>query len=702
MPPEPAPQGSGVSSEAASVPPEPEPQVGDAPSEATSVPPEIPAFLETSLESITDPVLRETAARASNATARLLQRVGSGPYRARHASAFYIGNDEWVTVGLNWRPDAQILLRQEWSELDRRYEDDEVQIATLIGYDWPTGLALLRAPGAGVPPLRFADAAPPVGTVLGLAGYWDLDSRYLRAPRKYIRANAPPDPPVPDYFIPGAVPVVLQQLLTEGGIAYLQHDAHASINVLSVGSYRHPWAGGPIFTADGAVVGVAGPRLFGTHAGWSFDVAVPAIQEGLTRIRAGQADPQLPIPSVPVPEILAFCARSVSQAEWAAWEAAWVPGKTFLYEEWQAANTPATCRASAAAGLPLDPGLDPDGSMLPGTGVVWALWTQVPMSIAWDSFRIDGGRALDWDDFHSALLELPPGLHTLAIRAGSDGPWSAPSPFTVAPPLPPQSPVELQMLLELQLPLGCDPDRAQAATLAARATTILTGFADDGGPDGAMGLAFYVGENEWVTAAANVMDDHDRRIVHAIHLESERRPAYPAYGVRYDPVRLIGIDAATGLALLLSSRDAEGWEPLRVAATTPLPEEPLLAAGYAAADSEPPQDSAPGLPSCRHPAADEPPVARGEEAPPPDWDELIVPSVEEAAVEAVLVIGGVPYLQHSPALEETFWTAVGGPIVNLHGDVVGILGTGPQSGVSVTAPAIQEALARIRAAAGDN
>ena len=87
-------------------------------------------------------------------------------------------------VGLNWRPDGQIVLRQEWSKLNRRYEDDEVQIATLIGYDRPTGLALLRAPGAGVPALRFADAATPVGTELGLAGYWDLHSKHLRAPTK--------------------------------------------------------------------------------------------------------------------------------------------------------------------------------------------------------------------------------------------------------------------------------------------------------------------------------------------------------------------------------------------------------------------------------------------------------------------------------------------------------------------------------------
>ena len=60
-------------------------------------PPERPAVSESSFESITDPVLRETAVRASNATARVLQEVSSGAYRARHASAFYIGNDEWVT-----------------------------------------------------------------------------------------------------------------------------------------------------------------------------------------------------------------------------------------------------------------------------------------------------------------------------------------------------------------------------------------------------------------------------------------------------------------------------------------------------------------------------------------------------------------------------------------------------------------------------
>lgn len=669
-------------------PPEPASPAGDAPSETAPVPPEPAAFLETTLESIPDPVLRETAARASSATARVLQRVGSGPYSARHASAFYIGNDEWVTVGLNWRPDAQILLRREWSELDRRYEDDEVQIATLIGYDRPTGLALLRAPGAGVPSLRFADAAPPVGTELGLAGYWDLDSSYLRAPRKYVRANAPPLPPVPDYFTPGVTTVVLAQLVTEGGIAYLQHDAHKDEGWLSDGTYYHPWAGGPIFTTDGAVVGVAGPRLIGMGVGRSFDVAVPAIQAGLTRIRAGQGEPRLPPPSsVPVPEILAFCARYVSHAEWAAWHSAWVPGETFFYEEWQADN-PATCRARAAAGLPLDPERDPDPPMSLVTGAAWALWTQVPLSFYRIHFRLDGGRALDGDEFDSALLELTPGVHTLAIREG--GRWSAPYSFTVAP-------------LQLQFPVGCDFDRAQAATLAARATAILTGLTNHRIFGGTLGLAFYVGVNEWVTAAANLVDGGNRLIIDRInlYLESEPRPVDPAYGVRRDPVRLIGIDAATGIALL-SSGDMEGWKALRLAASAPLPEEPLLAVGYVGADSKPPRDSLPGPPSCRYPVVEATLVARGEEAPPPDWDELIVPSVEEAAVEAVLVIGGVPYLQHSPALEETFWTAVGGPIVNLHGDVVGILGAGPQSGVSVTAPAIQEALARIRAAAGDN
>ena len=200
-----------------------------------------------------------------------------------------------------------------------------------------------------------------------------------------------------------------------------------------------------------------------------------------------------------------------------------------------------------------------------------------------------------------------------------------------------------------------------------------------------MGLAFYVGDNEWVTAAANLVDDRNRLIVDAINLESERRPVYPAYGVRYHPVRLVGIDAATGLALLFAW--TEGWKSLRFGASAPLPEEPLLAAGYVAVDSEPPRDSAPGPPSCRHPAADETHVVGVEEAPPPDWDQLIGPSVEEAALEGILTIAGVPYLQHSLALEETFWTAAGGLIVNTHGVVVGILGTGPQSGLSLTVSA---------------
>ena len=152
--------------------------------------------------------------------------------------------------------------------------------------------------------------------------------------------------PPPNYFIPGVTTVVLEQILTEGGIVYLQHDAHESADFGSDGAYHHPWPGGPIFTADGAVVGVAGPQLVGVRAGRSFDVAVPTIQEGLTRIRAGQGESRLPPPGVPVPEILAFCARYLSHAEWAAWEAAWIPGETFSYEAWQA-NTSATCRAPA-------------------------------------------------------------------------------------------------------------------------------------------------------------------------------------------------------------------------------------------------------------------------------------------------------------------------------------------------------------------
>ena len=159
-------------------------------------------------------------------------------------TAFYIGDDEWVTAAHVVDGGGSIRLRTD--TFDRA--------ATVIGLDDDADLALLRASGEGLTALSFGDHdALRVGQTLGLAGY-----------------------PV---TVSGSASVtngLLSKVVEADGITYLQTNAAANPGN----------SGGPLFTDCGAVVGVV--VLKAVHEaieGIAWAVALPTIQETLPRLR---------------------------------------------------------------------------------------------------------------------------------------------------------------------------------------------------------------------------------------------------------------------------------------------------------------------------------------------------------------------------------------------------------------------------------
>ena len=182
-------------------------------------------------------------------------------------TAFSIGDDEFLTAAHVVAGATQISLRTE----------GEDHVATLVGSDATTDLALLRAAGTDIASLAFGEMAilgP--GQTLGIAGY----------PR----------------FVTGSPSVtsgLLSKIIEDGGITYLQTDAAANPGN----------SGGPLFTPCGTVVGVVVSKPADIAVeGIAWAVAVSTIEETLPRLRAGHVDP----PSVGAPDeepltIVAFC-----------------------------------------------------------------------------------------------------------------------------------------------------------------------------------------------------------------------------------------------------------------------------------------------------------------------------------------------------------------------------------------------------------
>ncbi len=298
------------------------------------------------------------AARVAAATAQVLTPYGLG-------TAFYIGDEEWVTAAHVVADGGRIRLRTETREAT----------ATVIGRDDAADLALLRASGAVLTALAFADyAALRLGETLGAAGYPNLVTG---------------SPSVSDGL--------LSKFVTYDGIAYIQTNAE-----ISPGN-----SGGPLFTSCGHVAGVNVAKVVGPAIeGISFAVTIPTIEDRLPRLRAGEGRGSAPLSTrtaAPL-EISAVCSEQRSaDGEWQDSE----------FDE---------CRAAGAAGV--------------RTGRDWwvSMWMRGVEN--WDNlaYRFDGGAAVAPSERNRAAQQLAPGRHTVEAREqrGSQWTgWSAPYSFTV-------------------------------------------------------------------------------------------------------------------------------------------------------------------------------------------------------------------------------------------------------------------------------
>ena len=239
-------------------------------------------------EPVLTPVSPESCVLADNldavmsATVQVQTTTGAG-------TAFYIGDDEWITAAHVVEGGGAIRLRTD--TLDRE--------ATVIGRDDDVDLALLRASGEGLTGLAFGDhAALRVGQTLGMAGY-----------------------PVTVSGSPSVTSGLLSKVVEAGGATYLQTDAAANPGN----------SGAPLFTDCGAVVGVVVAKAVDEAIeGIAWAVALPTINDRLPQLRGAQD-------GAPAEEaaltITAMCNRQ--------WDG----------EQWQRPQTGAACRAAAEGGL---------------------------------------------------------------------------------------------------------------------------------------------------------------------------------------------------------------------------------------------------------------------------------------------------------------------------------------------------------------
>jgi len=391
--------------------------------------------------------------RVTAATAQVVMRNSAG-------TAFYIGNDEWVTAAHVVEAGGPIRLRTE--TFDRE--------AQLVGWDVAADLALLRASGAGLAALTFGDhAALRLGETLGVAGY-----------------------PMTVSGSPSVASGLLSKFMGVDGIAYIQTSAE-----VSPGN-----SGGALFTDCGLVVGVVVAKAVHEQIeGIAWAVALPTINDRLPRLRGDQA--------VAPAEEAALTITAMCNREWDG-------------ERWQRPQTSAACRAAAEGGLQTGEGrrwiaavrgvedwanvvYRFDGgrsfgrgerwaafaALAPGLhtiearelrGGVWTAWSApyaftirgVPPTAAltitalcngdWETsrecvaagrvgidpserwmiwvadveewanvrYRLGGGAAVPWDEL--SLRGLPPGPHTIEAREWRRGAWtawSAPYAFTI-------------------------------------------------------------------------------------------------------------------------------------------------------------------------------------------------------------------------------------------------------------------------------
>lgn len=224
-------------------------------------------------------------ALVTGATAQVVTPDGTG-------TAFYIGDDEWVTAAHVVVGGGPIRLHTETLVSD----------VTIIDRDDSADLALLRASGEGLIALSFGDhGALRVGETLGLAGY-----------------------PVTVSGSPSVTSGLLSKVVASDGVIYLQTDAAANPGN----------SGGPLFTDCGAVVGVAVSKVVGQEIeGIAWAVALPTIERTLPRLREGQGVAASPLATT------AFCNQQWDETAMA----------------WRSPETPEACRASGEDGLRAGP-----------------------------------------------------------------------------------------------------------------------------------------------------------------------------------------------------------------------------------------------------------------------------------------------------------------------------------------------------------
>ena len=247
-------------------------------------------------EPVLTPVSPESCVLADNldavmsATVQVQTTTGAG-------TAFYIGDDEWVTAA--HVVDGVGSIRLQTDTLDRA--------ATIIGRDADADLALLRASGEGLTALSFGDHdALRVGQTLGMAGY-----------------------PVTVSGSPSVTDGLLSKVVEEGGVTYLQTNAAANPGN----------SGGPLFTDCGAVVGVVVLKFVAEEIeGIAWAVALPTVEEVLPRLRTGEGD-------APPETLAAFTITAICNQE-----------RNASTERWERPDTTQACRTAGAEGLRTGPG----------------------------------------------------------------------------------------------------------------------------------------------------------------------------------------------------------------------------------------------------------------------------------------------------------------------------------------------------------
>ncbi len=674
------------------------------------------------------------------------------------AMAFHIGNDEWVTTAWEDFTVPIALYRHDPTARDWRPDLDSRRTATLIGRDAFTGVALLQADGRGVPALRLGATAPSVGDRLRRVSYryW-LDSRprgHVWWPARCIAlpSEAPPGPGdatlAPDlvvaeqplerqYISLQVLEGTVQEHLTVDGRHYLHHDMWERTRERDCcpGFNVDPPSGAPLFTPDGAVVGLDGHGIWRAEPVGNdradviaYDVAAPTLPAVVALIRAnggtvgdGGGGQQA---------LEAFCPRAWWNAVREVWRDNWHPG---------------LCGGHALTGIRA---LEAENR--------WSFWFSGPGRRDLVLYRLTDSQGRDtrpeaitqWsvaEDPQRHLQRLPPGTYGMEVLvgfAGEDPIWSNRVWFRLLPrdelssretldavfadwpaAVSADAPVSPQAWWEAA-------DRAGAATFG-----VWLDPYDSGWYEATPFMAVYLGNDEWIVAGRAAADAHWALASRRVSTDQEYTLSGSAFGEGFRPATVIGTDEATGLSLLRAT--GVDVPALSLAAERPALCAPLLLAGYW---EHGPRDIF-GVEPSRAPrfAADcTPAVIPGVYWPVRDayvreeirligegFEIPAAPGQPETALAGIFAHAGLPYLLLHPPVPDLPWPAdirvQGGPVITATGEVAGIhtqvqtaLGwnfdvageIGREEAVvrndgrwALAAPAIDAALARIRAAA---